>query len=214
MSSTSVPTGTINQRKRAAAEYKDGDRKENSQKRSSFRQTSATRSINRRILKLFCAFISVTCVVYLLLPHLIQHLPFSKYNTPEDRAVQDTSALPSRGKHLSPSLPFPIYQKGVASTIVRKADLEKKNAVREAFQDSWSSYVRDAFGADEYHPIARKGTNFSGDGGVGYFIVDTIDVLLLMGDKEEYNRARDWVRTLEWSDKSGKFSVFEVRVLY
>ncbi|MCO5565297.1 hypothetical protein L7F22_018970 [Adiantum nelumboides] len=114
--------------------------------------------------------------------------------------------------YLSPSLPFILGRKHDPESIVRDADVERREAVRGAFQDSWSSYVEDAFGSDDYHPISRKGTNFTTDGGVGYFIVDTIDMLLITGDQEGYNRARDWVRSLRWDNKSGKFSVFETTI--
>ncbi|UZJ52337.1 hypothetical protein CBS101457_001657 [Exobasidium rhododendri] len=110
------------------------------------------------------------------------------------------------------SLPFQLQPRPPPSTVTRSADVAKLAAVKEAFQDSWSAYVDDAFGADEYHPISRSGSNFSIDGGVGYFIVDTLDVLLIMGEEEEYKRARDWVRNIDWSSRRGKFSVFETTI--
>ncbi|PWN31279.1 seven-hairpin glycosidase [Meira miltonrushii] len=129
-----------------------------------------------------------------------------------DPSPEQSSPEENLGAYLRPSLPFEIDRKDDPEAIVRDADTERREAVRVAFQDSWLSYVEDAFGSDEYHPISRKGTNFSADGGVGYFIVDIIDMLLITGDQEGYNKARDWVQTLRWDDKSGKFSVFETTI--
>lgn len=108
-------------------------------------------------------------------------------------------------------LPYELAIRPIAKHPVFDADEEKLQAVLEAFDDSWAGYVEDAFGFDEYHPLTKEGSNFSKDGGVGYFIVDVLDMLLLTERRKEYERARDWVRDeLRWSDKSAKFSVFEV----
>lgn len=70
---------------------------------------------------------------------------------------------------------------------------------------------RDAMGADEYHPISHRGSNFSIHGGVGYMVIDAIDTMYLMGLKEEYNRARLWLATEHTFDRNGNFNSFEAR---
>lgn len=47
-------------------------------------------------------------------------------------------------------------------------------------------------------------------GPVGYFVIDSLDSLLLTGLKDEYQRARDWVAELSF-DLDDKFHTFEVR---
>jgi len=91
---------------------------------------------------------------------------------------------------------------------------ERQNAVREAFKHSWNGYVRDAWGCDEYHPISRKGSNLTGTG-IGFTIVDSIDTLLIMDLKEEFQRAREWVAKSLDFDQDGNVNVFEttIRVL-
>ncbi|KAJ6505372.1 glycoside hydrolase family 47 protein [Mycena sanguinolenta] len=95
------------------------------------------------------------------------------------------------------------------------ADLEKRDAVVAAFKHAWSAYERDAMGDDEYHPIARKGTNLTEAGGIGYTVIDSIDTMLIMGLTDEYDRARDWVENSMTFDRDADFNTFEttIRVL-
>ena len=73
----------------------------------------------------------------------------------------------------------------------------------------------DAMGADEYHPISRRGENLSnGGGGIGYTVADAIDTIYLMGLQPEYHRARAWIETkldFERAGAGGAVSTFEVR---
>ena len=46
-------------------------------------------------------------------------------------------------------------------------------------------------GEDELQPLSRRGKNSFG--GLGATIVDSLDTLWMLGLKEEFGRARDWV---------------------
>ena len=177
------------------------------------------RSSARLLFKVFFGLASLACFVLVALSFLspreaydVEFLADPLHTTsprPSDAATAEESKAPTPDGFI-PDVPFSMPPRPPPTTVVRTADADKQAAIKEAFRDSWHAYVEDAFGADEYHPISRSGTNFSVSGGVGYFIIDTLDVLLLMGEGEEYSRARDWVRTVDWSSRSGKFSVFEV----
>lgn len=65
------------------------------------------------------------------------------------------------------------------------------NAVRKAMEHAWGGYVKYAWGADEVRPVSRNHHNWLGLGGT---IIDSLDTLWIMGLKDEFNRARDWVR--------------------
>jgi len=95
------------------------------------------------------------------------------------------------------------------------ADVEKRDAVVAAFKHAWLAYERDAMGDDEYHPIGHSGSNLSAAGGIGYTVVDSIDTMLIMGLKDEYARARDWVADKMSFERDGNFNTFEttIRVL-
>ncbi|CBQ72789.1 related to alpha-mannosidase [Sporisorium reilianum SRZ2] len=114
---------------------------------------------------------------------------------------------PSLPHTLPPTRPLPQQP-------VRKADPQRRDAILAAFTHSWSAYKRDAWGYDEYHPISQHGSNLSGKHGqgIGYTIVDTLDTLILMGLKDDYEQARDWVRDeLDW-DVPGRMNVFETTI--
>jgi hypothetical protein len=166
----------------------------------------------RLVLKVFFGLISAICFSVTAL-RFLQEKGYAPASIIEESVVAQYAGLakskPSQSQFQS-AIPFPLDTKVAASDVIRSADVDKQAAVREALQDSWNAYVEDAFGADEYHPISQTGSNFSSDGGVGYFIVDTLDVLLIMGEEEGYKRARDWVQDVDWGSRGGKFSVFEV----
>ncbi|CAG8491029.1 16214_t:CDS:2 [Cetraspora pellucida] len=91
---------------------------------------------------------------------------------------------------------------------------ERQMKVKQAFKHAWDGYVRDAWGNDEYHPISHRGSNLSRSG-IGFTIVDSLDTLLLMELKDEYEYARNWVaNSLDFSI-DGEVNVFEttIRVL-
>ncbi|KIK71607.1 glycoside hydrolase family 47 protein [Collybiopsis luxurians FD-317 M1] len=95
------------------------------------------------------------------------------------------------------------------------ADVQKRDAVVEAFKHAWRAYERDCMGADEYHPVSRKGTNLTKAGGIGYTVIDSIDTMLIMGLEQDYARARKWVETKLSFDQNANFNTFEttIRVL-
>lgn len=69
-------------------------------------------------------------------------------------------------------------------------------------------------GSDEYHPIEKKGSNLTEAGGIGYFIVDSIDTMQIMGLQEEYESARNWVANKQSFERDGNFNTFEVRTSF
>ncbi|CAG8594893.1 2442_t:CDS:2 [Ambispora leptoticha] len=76
-------------------------------------------------------------------------------------------------------------------------------------------YSRDAWGFDEYHPVAQNGSNLYGKDGIGFMIVDSLDVLIIMGLDEEYKTAREWVANVLDFNQNSYVSLFEttIRVL-
>ncbi|TFK23715.1 glycoside hydrolase family 47 protein [Coprinopsis marcescibilis] len=94
-------------------------------------------------------------------------------------------------------------------------DIERRDAIVDAFRYAWSAYERDAMGYDNYHPIEKKGTELSKAGGIGYTIVDAIDTMQIMGLADEYKRARDWIAENLTFERDDSFNTFEttIRVL-
>ncbi len=68
----------------------------------------------------------------------------------------------------------------------------RKRFVRAAFKHVWDNYEKHAWGFDELLPLSGQGTDYLG--GFGCLILDSLDTLWLMGFKDQFFRARDWVR--------------------
>ncbi|WWD18947.1 hypothetical protein CI109_103403 [Kwoniella shandongensis] len=92
------------------------------------------------------------------------------------------------------------------------ADVEKREAVKEAFEWSWHAYEKHAWGSDEFQPLSQSGSNLTSAGGVGYTIVDSLDSLLIMDLIPEYERARDWCRDNLDFDRDSEFNTFETTI--
>lgn len=65
-------------------------------------------------------------------------------------------------------------------------------AVKRAFVDSWNGYHKYAWGKDVYMPVSKTGKNM-GPKPLGWFIVDSLDTLMIMGLDKELADARYWV---------------------
>ena len=60
---------------------------------------------------------------------------------------------------------------------------------------AWDGYVKYAWGKNEVRPISLRGHSASifGSASMGATIIDALDTLYIMGMKDEYVKARDWV---------------------
>ncbi|KAF8707997.1 Glycosyl hydrolase family 47, partial [Rhizoctonia solani] len=98
-----------------------------------------------------------------------------------------------------------------------EVDIEKRDAIVAAFRHAYSAYERDAFGADEYHPISQKGSNLTDAGGIGYTIADSLDTIIMMQQQgydfdAEYERAKTWIRDALSFDRDANFNTFETTI--
>ena len=62
-------------------------------------------------------------------------------------------------------------------------------------EHAWTNYVQFAWGKDELDPVSKRGksSGIFGNSEMGATIVDSLDTLLVMGMKEEFERAKEWV---------------------
>lgn len=60
---------------------------------------------------------------------------------------------------------------------------------------AWDNYVRYAWGKNELKPVSKRGHTGSifGSMPLGATILDGLDTLYIMGLKEEFKQARDWL---------------------
>eukprot|EP00752_Nemacystus_decipiens_P015936 g14242.t1 len=87
---------------------------------------------------------------------------------------------------------------------------ERAVKVKEAMQHAWRGYEQHAWGADELAPRGKKGKQ--NWGGMGVTLVDSLDTLWLMDMKDEFWRARDWVRDKLTYSHASEVSVFETTI--
>jgi hypothetical protein len=87
---------------------------------------------------------------------------------------------------------------------------ERRESVKAGMRHAWSGYKRYAWGRDEVKPISNHGQD--NWGGMGVTLVDSLDTLWLMGLKEEFAEARDWVANSLSFDHAGTVSVFETTI--
>lgn len=82
--------------------------------------------------------------------------------------------------------------------------------IRAAMSFIWSNYEKHAWGMDELKPQSGRGDN--NWAGVGMTLLDSLDTLWIMGMKEEFARAREWVATSLDFNKHASLSVFETTI--
>ena len=60
---------------------------------------------------------------------------------------------------------------------------------------AWDGYERFALGQNELKPISKVGhsAGIFGSSSMGATAVDALDTLFIMGMKDEFKKARDWV---------------------
>ncbi|KAL6843213.1 hypothetical protein ACP4OV_026926 [Aristida adscensionis] len=86
----------------------------------------------------------------------------------------------------------------------------RREMVKEAMIHAWNSYVKYAWGDDELQPQSKNGINSFG--GLGATIVDSLDTLYIMGLRDEFQKAKDWVAESLNFDKDYEASVFETTI--
>uniref|UniRef100_A0A7S4K3S5 alpha-1,2-Mannosidase n=1 Tax=Odontella aurita TaxID=265563 RepID=A0A7S4K3S5_9STRA len=86
----------------------------------------------------------------------------------------------------------------------------RRKEVKAAMHHAWNGYKRYAYGMDELKPKSKRGQNNLG--GMGTTLVDSLSTLWLMGMKNEFYKARDWVRDRLDHDNIDEVSVFETTI--
>ena len=89
---------------------------------------------------------------------------------------------------------------------------DRQRAVVSAFSHAWQSYRKYAWGKDHLKPISKTHQTWFD---LGLTLIDSLDTMLVMGLKEEFNEARDWVETSLHLTTSKDVNLFEttIRVL-
>ena len=79
-----------------------------------------------------------------------------------------------------------------------------------AFKHAWSAYRRYAWGKDELKPISKSHSDWFN---CGLTLLDALDTMYIMGLKDEFDEAKEWVRNNNLV--SGKdVNLFEFTIRY
>ncbi|KAK5082709.1 mannosyl-oligosaccharide alpha-1,2-mannosidase [Lithohypha guttulata] len=100
----------------------------------------------------------------------------------------------------------------------------RKEAVREAFIQSWDYYAEHAWGMDTFHPVSQTSKNMGCAPGdktsvcspTGWIIVDALDTAMIMNLTSRVAKAREWISTsLDFGKVESEMNTFEttIRVL-
>ncbi|XP_072387940.1 mannosyl-oligosaccharide 1,2-alpha-mannosidase IA-like isoform X1 [Diabrotica undecimpunctata] len=93
----------------------------------------------------------------------------------------------------------------------------RREKVKEMMKHGWDNYVRYAWGKNELKPISKRGHSASifGSMPLGATILDSLDTLYIMGMKDEFKQAREWVANeLDVEQAVSDVSVFEVNIRF
>ncbi|CAL5069834.1 unnamed protein product [Urochloa decumbens] len=184
-------------------------------RRSSSSSSGAWRYLNpayylkrpKRLALLFFIFVAATFAFW------DRQSLVSEYEADISRLQDDINRLQDQlrkaGVHLDEN---PISNKNSRKDLVEidPVNNERREKVKEAMQHAWNSYVKYAWGMDELQPQSKNGINSFG--GLGATLVDSLDTLYIMGLKDEFQKARDWVAESLDFDKDYDASVFETTI--
>uniref|UniRef100_A0A7S1B773 alpha-1,2-Mannosidase n=1 Tax=Corethron hystrix TaxID=216773 RepID=A0A7S1B773_9STRA len=101
----------------------------------------------------------------------------------------------------------------IGGASVEKDDPEnrrRRDAVRDAMRHAWGGYEKYAFGKDEVSPLSHRAVE--NWGGMGNTLVDSLDTLWIMELYEEFDRAKEWVRTKLHYNVQNPISTFETTI--
>ncbi|XP_077594080.1 endoplasmic reticulum mannosyl-oligosaccharide 1,2-alpha-mannosidase [Stigmatopora nigra] len=127
-------------------------------------------------------------------------------------ADQITELPPSASQKLDVAIPAPVIPAegipGTASTV----PVDRLEAVRDAFRHAWKGYKDYAWGHDELKPISKS---FSEWFGLGLTLIDSLDTMWIMGLKEEFAEAKQWIEKELSFNQNVDVNLFEttIRVL-
>ena len=93
----------------------------------------------------------------------------------------------------------------------------RRQFVKTMMKEAWNSYVQYAWGHNELKPLTKepKTDTIFGAAKNGLTIVDSLDTLLIMDLKEEFEQGRKWVaEELHFEETNNEVSIFETVIRY
>ncbi|MFQ6632522.1 hypothetical protein Gotur_009649 [Gossypium turneri] len=107
---------------------------------------------------------------------------------------------------------FPLH-KAVANGVTPEETKQLRDEVREMFYHAFDGYMEHAFPLDELRPLTCEGEDTLG--GYALTLIDSLDTLALLGDRERFTASVEWIGKNLRFDINKTVSIFEttIRVL-
>ncbi|KAM6975299.1 endoplasmic reticulum mannosyl-oligosaccharide 1,2-alpha-mannosidase isoform 1-T1 [Tautogolabrus adspersus] len=127
-------------------------------------------------------------------------------------ADQATEPPPSANDKEAAAPPAPVNPADAVPLEVSTGPVDRLEAVRDAFRHAWKGYKSYAWGHDELKPISKS---FGEWFGLGLTLIDSLDTMWILGLKEEFAEAKNWVDNELNFNKNVDVNLFEttIRVL-
>lgn len=184
-------------------------------------KASGARSVSTRALVLRAVFLLGVLVALRLLWYQYAYVSEQQTQLMErarkyrirdgNRRIRKPETTPSTAQ----ARPWETERTRVFTAAPKEQQEQRRLAVRSAMQFAWSNYEEHAFGADELAPITGVAKHDVW-GNIACSLVDGLDTLWIMGLKDEFARARDYVAdklSFEHLGQNGAFlSVFETTI--
>ncbi|XP_078126874.1 endoplasmic reticulum mannosyl-oligosaccharide 1,2-alpha-mannosidase isoform X1 [Sander vitreus] len=124
-------------------------------------------------------------------------------------ADQATEPPPSNNEKEAAAPPAPANPADPVPPEVSTGAVDRLEAVCDAFRHAWKGYKEYAWGHDELKPISRS---FGEWFGLGLTLIDSLDTMWILGLKEEFAEAKDWVEKKLSFDKNVDVNLFETTI--
>lgn len=85
---------------------------------------------------------------------------------------------------------FPLH-KAVANGVTPEETKQLRDEVREMFYHAFDGYMEHAFPLDELRPLTCEGEDTLG--GYALTLIDSLDTLALLGDRERFTASVEWI---------------------
>jgi len=143
-----------------------------------------------------------------LAPPKLHHVNWA--SVPQKYPVTNLKQLPKESPKKLPRIQATFPKESDEDKTKR---LNRRRAVEDIFRRSWSAYKDNAWGHDEFSPLTKAFKDHFG--GWGATLVDTLDSLLIMGMEEDFLKAVEFIKEIDFSvSHMETINVFETTIRY
>jgi len=136
-------------------------------------------------------------------------MSFSSSDVISEKGGLSGAAFPPESNILSSSSSPSSISSSVPSTegeTNNGRDEAKLNEIKASFKLAWNGYSKYCWGRDELKPLSKSCNDWVH---MGLTIIDALDSLFIMGFRDEFQKAKEWVRTSLQTNINQKISFFE-----